>query len=312
MNRELQEYLAKTVDSEFMLEAISPELPLHMRRYSLYRGRLLGIDLVFATVNQDEQSASEYAQMALLFRRELSLPVVFVFQSLPSAKRNSLIRHGVPFVVPKWQLFLPPNLHLNERAPQTGVVRKSMRPATQAVVIRQLVRGDVEGRTAGEIAKTLGFSKMTLSNVSSELATLGLADFKGWPGVVRFKARGRALWDMAYPYLASPVQCVVPNAVDPTNLPLAGLSALAEYSMIAPDSVPVYACTSKESKMPDICVRSADAGDARSLLQVWRYNPRLCGGEFVDRLSLILSLKSECDPRIQSEIDHMLKENTWQ
>ena len=155
-----------------MLEAISSELPLHMRRYSLYRGRLLGIDLVFATVNQDEQSASEYAQMALLFRRELSLPVVFVFQSLPSAKRNSLIRHGVPFVVPKWQLFLPPNLHLNERAPQTGVVRKSMRPATQAVVIRQLVRGDVEGRTAGEIAKTLGFSKMTLSNVSSELATL--------------------------------------------------------------------------------------------------------------------------------------------
>ena len=125
-----------------MLEAISPELPLHMRRYSLYRGRLLGIDLVFATVNQDEQSSSEYAQMALLFRRELSLPVVFVFQSLPSAKRNSLIRHGVPFVVPKWQLFLPPNLHLNERAPQTGVVRKSMRPATQAVVIRQLVRGD--------------------------------------------------------------------------------------------------------------------------------------------------------------------------
>jgi hypothetical protein len=64
--------------------------------------------------------------------------------------------------------------------------------------------------------------------------------------------------------------------------------------------------------MPDICLRSADAGDARSLLQVWRYNPRLCGGEFVDRLSLILSLKSECDPRIQSEIDHMLKENTWQ
>ena len=282
-----------------------------MRRYSFYRGSLLGKGLVFARVKADEQTPVEYAQMSQLLSREISSPIVFVFKSLTSAKRNALIRNGVAFVVPKWQFFLPPNLHLNERSPQESKARKSMRPMTQLVVIRQLVNGDVEGNNSGEIAKMFSFSKMTVSNVSSELKVLGLADFAGRPGVVHFKAQGKALWDMAFPYLRSPVQRVVPNAIVPKDIPLAGLSALAEYSLIAPDAIPVYACSVAECRLPEVLRCTDYDGDARSLLQVWRYDPRLCGDELVDRLSLYLSLMDDRDPRVESEIEEMLEENTW-
>ena len=311
MKEDLQNYLANTLDSGFAIEAISPDLPLHMRRYSFYRGALLGKGIVFALVKADEQTPAEYAQMSQLLNRELSSPIVFVFKSLASAKRNALIRNGVAFVVPKWQLFLPPNLHLNERSPQKGKVRKSMRPMTQLVVIRQLVNGDVAGKNSGEVAKMFGFSKMTVSNVSSELKVLGLADFVGRPGVVRFMVQGKALWNAAFPYLRSPVQRIVPNAIVPKGLPLAGLSALAEYSMIAPDATPVYACSAAECRLPEVFRCTDYDGDARSLLQIWRYDPRLCGDERVDRLSLYLSLKDERDPRIESENEEVLEENIW-
>ena len=312
LREDLQNYLANTLDSGFAVEAICPDLPLHMRRYSFCRGSLLGKGLVFALVKVDEQTPAEYALMSQLLNRELSSPIVFVFRAIASAKRNALIRNGVAFVVPKWQFFLPPNLQLNERAPRESKVRKSMRPMSQLVVIRQLVNGDVEGKNSGEIAKMFGFSKMTVSNVFSELKVLGLADFAGRPGVVHFKTQGKKLWEAAFSYLRSPVRRIVPNALVPRNLPLAGLSALAEYSLIAPDATPVYACSADECRLPEVLKCMDYDGDAKSLLQIWRYDPRLCSNEQVDRLSLYLSFRDDCDPRVESEIERMLEENVWQ
>ena len=64
--------------------------------------------------------------------------------------------------------------------------------------------------------------------------------------------------------------------------------------------------------MPEVLKCIDYGGDARSLLQVWRYDPCLCGKEQVDRLSLYLSFGDERDPRVESEIERMLEENIWQ
>ncbi|MBQ7187988.1 MAG: hypothetical protein IJR99_01085 [Kiritimatiellae bacterium] len=311
MKQQLVEYVSKTLDRAFSVEAFRPDLPLHMLRYDFCRGRLLGRDLVFAVVRDDVQNAGEYGQMAKLLKDEFSCPVVFVFRSLATAKRNSLIAHGVAFVVPRWQLFLPPNLHLNEKAPMEAEVRKVMRPATQALVIRQIERGDIEGKTAGDLSPMLGYTKMTLSNITSELVALGLAELDGWPRKVSFKIKGRKLWDAALPHFASPVKMTIPNKLKPSRLCLAGISALSKYTMISPDSVPVYACTLKESKDVGICQRIAYEGDARSRLQVWRYDPHICGKDKVDRLSLYLSLRDCGDPRVASELDALLEGMSW-
>ena len=311
MKEQLEEYVSTILDRGFAVEAFCPDLPLHMLRYDFFRGRLLGRDLVFAIVRDDVQSAGEYEKISLLLKEEFARPVVFVFKSLPTAKRNSLIAHRVPFVVPKWQLFLPPNLHLTERPPAENAARKTIRPTSQALLVRQIVCGDVEGETSENLSKRFGFSKMTISNVMSDFTSIGLAEMKGWPRRICFKASGRKLWETALPYLASPVKKTIPNKLNPSQFCLAGIAALSEYTMIAPEAIPTYACTFEESRYNKDCIPMEYEGDARSLLQVWRYNPRICGGSKVDKLSLFLSLRGSRDPRIQSELEKLLETMSW-
>ncbi len=311
MKEQLEEYVSTILDRGFAVEAFCPDLPLHMLRYDFFRGRLLGRDLVFAIVRDDAQSVVEYGQMSRLLSEEFVSPVVFVFKSLPTAKRNSLIAHGVSFVVPKWQLFLPPNLHLNERPPVDNAVRKTIRPASQALLIRQVMCGDVEGETSENLSKRFDYTKMTISNVMSDFVSIGLVELKGWPHVVCFKVHGRKLWETALPYLASPVKKTISNKLNPSSFCLAGIDALSEYTMIGADSIPTYACTSKESQNMENCIPAEYEGDARSFLQVWRYNPRICGGGIVDRLSLFLSLRGSNDPRIKAELETLLGGMSW-
>jgi hypothetical protein len=311
MKNQLEEYVSMTLDRAFAVEAFCPDLPLHMLRYDFFRGRLLGLDLVFAIVRDDVQNAREYGRMAQLLKAEFACPVVFVFKHLATPKRNALIAHGVAFVVPKWQLFLPPNLHLNERPPAAKPFRKSMRPTSQAFLIRQIVCGDIEGKTCAHLSMRFGYTKMTISNVISDLASIGVVEVKGWPHTICFNARGRELWDGALPYLASPVKRTIPNKLNPSSLCRAGISALSDYTMIAPDPIPAYACTVEESQSNKICIPEEYEGDARSSLQVWRYNPRICGGGRVDRLSLFLSLRNVGDPRIAAELDVLLEDMAW-
>ena len=311
MKKQLEEYISAILDRTFAVEAFRPDLPLHMLRYDFCRGELLGRNLIFALVREDIQSADEYGQMAGLLEDEFSLPVVFVFKSLATAKRNALIARSVSFVVPKWQLFLPPNLHLTERPPVERPLRKAMRPTSQAFLIRQIVCRDVEGKTYERLARDFGYTKMTISNVMSDLASIGVAESHGWPRLITFKASGRELWDKALPYLASPVKRTIPNKLDLSAFCRAGMSALSEYTIIAPDSIPVYACTEKESQSSKICVPVEYEGDARSLLQVWRYNPRICGSGKVDRLSLYLSLRDTRDPRVEAELETLLEDMPW-
>lgn len=311
MEKQLEEYISAILDRTFAVEAFRPDLPLHMLRYDFCRGVLLGRNLVFALVRDDVQSADEYGQMAGLLQDEFSVPVVFVFKSLATAKRNALIARWVSFVVPKWQLFLPPNLHLTERHPAERSLQKAMRPTSQAFLIRQIVCGDVEGKTYERLARNFGYTKMTISNVLSDLASIGVAESHGWPRIITFKASGRELWDKALPYLATPVKRTIFNELDPSALCRAGIGALSEYTMIAPDSIPVYACTEEESQSNKICVPVEYEGDARSLLQVWRYNPRICGSGKVDRLSLYLSLRDTHDPRVEAELETLLEDMAW-
>ena len=51
--------------------------------------------------------------------------------------------------------------------------------------------------------------------------------------------------------------------------------------------------------------------EARSLLQVWLYDPKICGDEYVDRFSLYLSLREDDDPRVMSAAEELLEEVKW-
>ena len=91
-------------------------------------------------------------------------------------------------------------------------------------------------------------------------------------------------------------------------LPLAGISALAEYSNLNDDTEQTYALYSRDF---DKTLPTFEYSGQK--LELWRYDPRLlCGnGRSIDKLSLYLSLKEEHDPRVKGELSKMMEEFQW-
>ena len=312
IEEKLRQYVQNVLDGAFGIEAISVKLPLFLGRYKYYRGRLLGRDLVFAVVSEDGQTPTEYAKMAVRLQSEFGMPVVFVYERLAVAKRNALIRCAVPFVVPMLQLFLPPYLDLHERGVKVVERRDEMRPASQALIIRQLVKGDVEGKTSKEMAEAMRCTQMTISNVMSELEALGLCEVQSWPKRIHFKSMGQELWKDALPRFKSPVQKILPNAKSTPCFCVAGMTALSELSMVAPDPLTVYACCASDLKGKGNYERPRYEDESKSVLQIWHYNPKICGDVLVDRLSLYLSLRDDTDPRVKGAAEELLEDMKWQ
>ena len=90
--------------------------------------------------------------------------------------------------------------------------------------------------------------------------------------------------------------------------PKAGISALAEYTNLAPDSqktVAVY-----DSDFKSLRFEGLNDFDGFIEVQVWKYPPIVLGNGIVDKLSLYLSLEGNKDPRVEKENNNMF-EGVW-
>jgi hypothetical protein len=111
--------------------------------------------------------------------------------------------------------------------------------------------------------------------------------------------RGSALFDKAQSHLLNPVRkrfCVEKNPLPP-KLPLSGVSALAEYTMLNPQSVTTFAFDGRVNELPgtDTLVDP----DAQAEVEVCRYSPTLLSAKdgLPDLLSLWATLTDD-DARI--------------
>ena len=227
-------------------------------------------------------------------------PAVFVTGALASYERKRLVEQKIPFVVPGNQLYLPDlGIDLREyfRQPQEEVT--GFTPATQALFIAALLRKEWQSiwQPTGLI-KTLGYTTMTLTRAIRELTGAGLIAARHERGARRLQVNHppTQAWEHAMPYLRTPVrrmEWVDGQLVKDLEAPIAGLSALAFYSMLVEPAQPVHAASLAQWR------RAQEAGVRHELVpapravqwQIWSYPPSLLpNSEMVDPLSLTLSL----------------------
>jgi len=301
------------------------ELPYFLRdAFQFSELELLGHTLVLAMGRAEQkQSLGEVRTWLDKVGAMAGQPVVYVTDALASYERRRLIEQKVPFIVPGNQLYLPDlGLDLREYFRQRSpAADAALSPSAQAMLIKALLNQPWQAEwQPSKVAVALGYTPMTLSRVVRELTAAGLvsAFTVGRARWLRMEQTSQQTWERAKPLLRSPVKRIVwvlPEGFA-ANRPerLAGLSALARYSMLAEPKWPVYAMSSAEWKS------AADAG-VRELpepvagaqeWQLWSYSPALLpGAATVDPLSLTLSLQDNADDRIQLALDELKGQLPW-
>lgn len=285
------------------------ELPYFLKdAFELAALSLLGHEIILASHRDDSDDKRTLKTQLGRLRVLTGIPVIYVANNLASYERRNLIEQRLPFLVPGNQLFLPDlGIDLREHFVHRPLKNTKFGPATQLLLIQALLRRPWEPpwTPSNEM-----YTTMTLSRAGRELKANGLIDLRkdGRTHQWLFSHGPRETWQLALPFLRSPVRRRLHVAYDKieSHWPLAGLSALAERTMLNESSWAVYATHSIPDLLP---FPGALPGTVE--LQVWTYRADWHGNHIVDPLSLILSLRDDLDPRVQSAVEEIEEQLPW-
>ncbi len=300
-------------------------LPLFLREhYALYDVAWMGRTYLMALEKSDWDPGTpkEYRSQMEQIRALVNRPVVLVLPSLTASVRNRLAGMRIPFIVPGTQLFLPEVwMDLSEKYPGLPDGNRSKRfpPTAQLMLLYHLQHEKIESFNGQELAKRLGCTSAMVSKCRDAFEQAGLCTLErtGKALHMRFLRQGRELWEMALPYLSSPVQerLWVKSRPDDTGMLKAGISALSEQTLLADDRLPTF-CMPRSKSIPLLkqgqLQTCPDADQALFCLETWSYDPwRLRHDTRIDSLSLWLSLRDDPDERVQSALNEILEHVKW-
>ncbi|MYA89339.1 MAG: hypothetical protein F4X97_12985 [Boseongicola sp. SB0662_bin_57] len=307
-------------------------LPVFLaKEFGYVHGRLLSANCVFVLVGPEaDMTPAELGRRHDSLKRATDDVIIFTFDHMSSCNRARLIERAVPFVVPGNQLYVPSlaaDLREHFRARPPGA-EDHLSPAAQVVTLRHLLLLGHDDWSPGQLAKDLQYSAMTVGRAFEELASHRLARIepRGRSKYLAFEADPAETFAGVRDLLRSPVIAShyftsrpLPEGSAgfhvPARLPLGGLTALSERSMIASSGVRHFAVGPADWKalrddknLSEVAI----AEDGQFALDVWRYDPVVVTGERkTDPLSLYLQFREDSDERVVSAARHLLEPYPW-
>lgn len=293
--------------------------------YSYYVTELDGLDLVLMVDNGREQHSPAMIRKHMdLVRNIVGGEAIYVHKFVSALDRKRLIGQRVSFIVPGNQLYCPMlGMDLRENFRQKSKAVQVFSPATQGLALYWLYNNyskDDNRDTVTEMAKILGYSKMTMSRAFKEIGT-ALDTVQDDNFAIHEVDNGewdRGRWEKLRSFWRSPIKkgCyLLKDCLDHDLFYKAGLMALADYTMLAEPSHEIYAIGQQEWTLCGLIKDTVDVTlpDEQVVeVQVWSYSPRLFANEqLVDPLSLYLSLRDNKDERVESALNELLEQVKW-
>lgn len=291
------------------------------RSYRFHRAHIVGHQCLFiARRSVDETTPGEIGRDVEVVQTAFEGVVVFAAQSISATMRARLIARGVPFAVPGNQLYIPQlAIDLREHFRSRPARGEHLTPAAQIVLFHHILSGGEEQPTPTTLAERLHYSAMSIGRAFDELASRNLAHVEkhGREKQLVFNTDRRTLLEVSRTLLRSPVRGVHAvrfNRATPA-MPLAGESALAKLTNLAPPRLPTFAIPASdwmrffESRgISDLLYEYE--GDA--IIETWRYDPtRLGNDHIVDPLSLYAQYWDHQDERLAQAAEHLLETIAW-
>jgi hypothetical protein len=269
-------------------------------------------------------SPSEVAARMRQLRSRAPL-AIYVTEHLVFHDRRALVAKRTAFIVPGAQLYLPDlgiDLREHVRAKALNEVT-ALTPSAQAFLIANLLaRPWSADLHPAAMARALDYTVMTASRAANELLASGLAQAnhkaqRGTPRQLTLNgASAKDVWRAGESVVKSPVTRTVWIDKLPKRLKvrIAGTSALARHSMLAATENAVYAVNREDwlaARKADPALTDLGRDPGRIELQIWSYSPGLAGGDEVDPLSLIASVRDDDDERVQLALNELRENLKW-
>ena len=287
--------------------------------YKFYDGEFHGMPLLFAEpkgkVAAPRSLSVTASNLSSLFQR----PTVFLLPACPAYERQRLIDKDVYFVVSDKYVHLP-MLLANERIRKTKQA-KALTPVAQYLLLYHLQIESIEGLAARDIENKMPYSYASITLGVTCLEDLGLCQ-KVSDGAKRkaihFVRMGKELWEQARPFLVNPVEerIYCDELLTEEHFTTCGINALAHYTWLNPDPERIIMMTVKQLRdyrAAGVIVRPNEF-DGNIIIEAWKYPPVTNIGtetEWVDRLSLAISLREDADPRVEGEVERLINEIEW-
>lgn len=307
--------LNKQFGVEFIEKEIKPRngLPVYMtsgrKMYELACSA--GSFIVVCISEMDRFGVVALKKQIEQYEESFGSHVAFSFTGLTKFQRDSLIKHGIPFLALPGQIYLPflGMMLTNSFKKEKEVSLDKMMPATQCLYLYLLSRNG-EAVSKALAADAVGLTRMSISRASEQLEGMDLITQEnvGKSVYMKLKAYGNEGFELAKPYLINPVKkTLMVKAYDGmTSIPVAGETALASYSMLQEPAILTKAI-SKDSEIISSLEETDEKWDPDSAcirLQIWKYDPALFSQNgVVDRVSLAMSFEDNSDERIEEALE---------
>ncbi len=315
----LKDYLVSVFGEENVAEEHVPKvnLPLFYEYYTYESFRVYDQQYIFIHWTK-LMTMEEYVQRRPFFEGRFGLPMVMVLDRSFARQIRQFIERKLMFVELGRQIFMPmAGLVLKktrETVPAEPVTKFT--PQMQLSALYFLYDPEAE-HTAKDVMARTGLSGSAVSRALRALVDIGALECFAHGSARRYVRPDdrKVFYDSIESYLQTPVKKIVRIAEDdlPDGCVKAGLSALAEWTMLAEGMDSVYAVSWQAYKELEPKCRP-DTGKlyydhSFAFLQVWTYDPALFADtpDCADRISVWLS-ESNHDERTEAAIEDMQEE----
>lgn len=236
------------------------------------------------------------------------LPVLIELETISKYRRDVLIKAGIPFVVPGKQLYLPfLGAVLNERCDPEVERTEKLLPSAQAIFFYYLYSKQDRIYISNAV-KELQYSAMSVSRASKQLLQTGLFEEckEGVQKLLIARYDRKEMFRRMHPMLIDPVKRRIFVSLDKIteHCRLAGYSAMACYSMLNAPSLLCYAVDVSAKLSGAVTLTDAEH---QAQVEIWKYNPAVLSKDnWVDPLSLVMSLQGDPDERTEEAIEEIL------
>ena len=287
--------------------------------YKFYDGEFHGMPLLFAEPKSKVAAPRSLSVTASNLTSLFQLPTVFLLTACPAYERQRLIDKDVYFIVSDKYVHLP-MLLANERIRKTKQA-KALTPVAQYLLLYHLQIESIEGLAARDIENKIPYSYASITLGVTCLEDLGLCQ-KVPDGskrkVIHFDKTGKELWEQAQPLLVNPAEerIYCDELLTEELFTTCGINALAHYTRLNPDPERTIMMTVKQLRnfrASGLIVRPNEF-DGNIIIEAWKYPPVTSIGtkaEWVDRLSLAISLREDADPRVEGEVERLINDIEW-